>query len=110
VTGAPRHPRRRGRGTDDVWRELAYFRDNRHRMEYAAAGHAISSGSVEATNRMPVTARTRRSRRGWGRAGSGSQPRWRLDTLGPDPPTTAGQWRGSRLLRDSRTEHQGTER
>jgi len=68
VTGAPRHPPRGGRNVDDVRREPAFLRGNRRRMHYAdaTAGHAIGSGSVEGANRMPVTARTRRSGQGRG--------------------------------------------
>jgi len=46
-------------GADDIRRELAFFRGNRRRLHYAdpaAAGYAIGSGSVEAANKVLVTA------------------------------------------------------
>ncbi len=69
---ALRHLLRKGKRTDDVRRELAFFRNNRRRMEYAAAaeaGYAIGSGSVEAANKVLVTARMKRSGQSWGRDG-----------------------------------------
>ena len=41
---------RKGKGAEDIRKELAYFRSNRRRMNYAAAaeaGFAIGSGAVE---------------------------------------------------------------
>jgi len=60
-----------GAGADGIRRHLAYFRGNRSRMYYAdaAAGQAIGSGSVEAANRVLVTARMKRSGQSWGRDG-----------------------------------------
>ena len=71
VIDALRHLPPKGKGTDDIRRELAFFRNNRRRMEYAAAaaGYAIGSGSVEAANRVLVTARMKRSGQSWGRDG-----------------------------------------
>jgi len=71
---------RGGRGVDDIRRELAFFRGNRHRMHYAdaaAAGHAIGSASVEAANSVLVTARMKRSGQGLGRDGGQGVPAFR---------------------------------
>jgi len=72
VIDALRHLLRKGKGADDVRRELAFFRSNRHRMHYAAAadaGYAIGSGSVESANKVLVTSRMKRSGQSWGRDG-----------------------------------------
>ena len=72
VIDALRHPLRKGKGTDDIRRELAFFRSNRRRMECADAadaGYAIGSGSVESANKVLVTARMKRSGQGRGRDG-----------------------------------------
>ncbi len=98
---ALRHLLRKGKGTEDVPRELTFFRNDRRRMHYAAAaaaGFAIGSGSVESANRVPVTSRMKPSgprrrlgrpdlpvaaqvralRPGMGRAGSEPEPQRRL--------------------------------
>ncbi len=52
-----RHLLRKGKGADDVRKELAYFRNNRRRMTYAEAadaGYAIGSGTVESANKDVV--------------------------------------------------------
>ena len=44
----------KGTGADVIRRELAYFRNNRSRMDYASAadaGHPIGSGAVESANK-----------------------------------------------------------
>ncbi len=89
VTGALRHLPPKGRGTDDVRREPGFLRSNRRRMEYAAAaeaGHPIGSGSVEAANRVLVTARMKRSGQSWGRdGGQGARPSGRPRVRTPPP-------------------------
>ncbi len=50
VIDAMRHLLRKGKGVDQIRKELAYFRNNRSRMthaEAAGAGYAIGSGAVE---------------------------------------------------------------
>ncbi len=131
VTGAMRHLLRRGKGADDVRRELACFRGNRRRMHYADAanaGHPIGSGSVEAANRVLVTVRMKRSGQGRGRDGgqgvltfrsspgpdasTGHGPCWRRARAataagGPrNAPTKTARWPGLPSPRDSRAEHQ----
>ena len=72
VIDALRHLLRKGKGADDVRRELAFFRNNRRRMHYADAadaGYAIGSGSVESANKVLVTSRMKRSGQSWGRDG-----------------------------------------
>ena len=72
VIDALRHLLRKGRGSDDVRRELGCFRSNRGRMNYAeaaSAGLPIGSGSVEAANRTLVTVRMKRAGQRWGRDG-----------------------------------------
>ncbi len=72
VIDAMRHLLRKGTGAEDIRKELAYFRSNRRRMNYAdaaAAGFAIGSGAVESANRVLVTARMKRSGQSWGRDG-----------------------------------------
>ncbi len=71
MTGALRHPLRKGKGTDDIRREFAFLRSNRRRMECADADacHPIGSGSVETANRVLVTSRMKCSGQGPGRGG-----------------------------------------
>jgi len=72
VIDAMRHLLRKGKGADEIRKELAYFRNNRRRMHYADAadaGYAIGSGSVEAANKVLVTSRMKRSGQSWGRDG-----------------------------------------
>jgi len=72
VTGALRYPLHRRKGTDGIWRELAFFCRNRSRMHHTdatAESHAIGSGSVESANRVLVTGRMKRSGQGRGRDG-----------------------------------------
>ena len=72
VIDAMRHLLRKGKGADDIRKELAYFRNNRRRMTYAdaaGAGYAIGSGSVESANKVLVTSRMKRSGQSWGRDG-----------------------------------------
>ena len=62
----------KGKGAGDIERELACFRNNRHRMDCAGAaanGFAIGSGAVEAANKTLVTVRMKRSGQRWGRDG-----------------------------------------
>ena len=66
VIDALRYLLRKGRGSDDVRRELDYFRSNRGRTDYAAAvGLPIGSGAVEAASKTLVTARMKRSGQRW---------------------------------------------
>lgn len=72
VIDALRHLLRKRKGAEDVRRELAFFRNNRRRMQYADAadaGYAIGSGSVESANKVLVTSRMKRSGQSWGRDG-----------------------------------------
>ena len=72
VIDAMRHLLRKRKGADEIRKELAYFRNNRRRMHYAAAadaGYAIGSGSVESANKVLVTSRMKRSGQSWGRDG-----------------------------------------
>ena len=72
VIDALRHLLRKRKGAEDVRRELAFFRNNRRRMHYAAAakaGYAIGSGAVESANKVLVTSRMKRSGQSWGRDG-----------------------------------------
>ncbi len=72
VIDAMRHLLRKGKGADRIRKELAYFRNNRRRMDYAdaaAAGYAIGSGAVESANKVLVTCRMKRSGQSWGRDG-----------------------------------------
>ena len=104
VIDAMRHLPRKGKGTDDVRRELACFRNNGCRMEYAdaaEAGYAIGSGSVEAANRVLVTARMKRSGQGRGRDGGQG-----VLTFRSLPGQVASTGHGPRSPRDSRVEHQ----
>lgn len=62
-----KHPK-----NNDVARELAYFRNNRHRMRYqqfAAEGLPIGSGVVEAACKTLVTQRMKQSGMRWGQDG-----------------------------------------
>ena len=96
---------RKGKGADDIRRELAFFRNNRRRMEHAdaaAAGYAIGSGAVESANKvlvtvrmklraalgtrrrprgpdLPVASQVRALRPGVGRRGAASEPLRRLE-------------------------------
>ncbi len=135
VTGALRHLPPKGRGTDDVRREPGFLRNSRHRMEYADAanaGHPIGSGSVEAANRVLVTAGMKRPGQGRGRDGGQGVLTFRSSpgpdaSTGPGPrryraraataaggrrnaPTKTARSRGSRPPRDSREKCQGTKR
>ncbi len=74
VTGALRHLPPKGKGTDDVRRELAFLRGNRRRMHHAAAGHPIGSGSVESANKVLLTSRMKRPGQGRGRDGDWKPP------------------------------------
>ena len=72
VTGAPRSPLRKGQGAGDVRREPAFLRGSRRRTNCAAAagaGFATGSGAVESADRVPVTARMKRSGQSRGRDG-----------------------------------------
>ena len=69
---AIRHLVARGRGGEDLGRELRFFRKNRHRMNYRAAsdaGYSIGSGTVESANKNLVQARMKRCGQRWGRPG-----------------------------------------
>ena len=60
------------RGKAKVREALGHFGDNRRRMNYynvAKEGYPIESGEVEATNKMLVTYRLKRSGQRWGRDG-----------------------------------------
>jgi len=96
VIDALRHLPRKGKGTDDIRRELAFFRSNRRRMECADAadaGYAIGSGSVESANKVLVTARMKRSGQGRGRDGGQGVLTFR-SLPGPDASTGPGpRWR-----------------
>ena len=62
----------KGTGADVIRRELAYFRNNRSRMDYASAadaGQPIGSGAVESANKVLVTTRMKRSGQRWSREG-----------------------------------------
>jgi hypothetical protein len=64
--------RKRHPGNKDVAKELAYFRNNRHRMRYqqfAAEGLPIGSGVVEAACKTLVTQRMKLSGMRWGEDG-----------------------------------------
>ena len=55
-------------GNDDIKRELAYFRKNRHRMRYRQLKYQrlpIGAGVVEAANKVLVTQRLKRSGMRW---------------------------------------------
>ena len=55
-------------GKDDIKRELAFFRKNRHRMRYRQLKDQclpIGSGVVEAANKVLVTQRLKRSGMRW---------------------------------------------
>ena len=72
VIEAIRYRMTKGRGVKDLKKELTYFRNNRNRMNYAeaaSAGFPIGSGTVEAANKVLVTARMKRSKQSWGRNG-----------------------------------------
>ncbi len=63
---------RKGKGAAVIRREPAFFRNHRHRMDYAAAvvaGFPIGAGSVEAANKVLVTVRMKRSGQRWGSDG-----------------------------------------
>jgi hypothetical protein len=65
---AGKHP-----GTTSVRRELTYFRNNRHRMRYAAlkaGGFMIGSGVVEAACKTVVTQRLKQSGMRWSAGGA----------------------------------------
>ena len=55
-------------GKDDIKRELAYFRKNRHRMRYRQMKDQrlpIGSGVIETANKVLVTQRLKRSGMRW---------------------------------------------
>jgi hypothetical protein len=63
---------RRGQTRDELEKEIAYFRHQRHRMAYAAYRQAklpIGSGVVEAACKTLVSSRLKRSGMRWTRAG-----------------------------------------
>lgn len=63
---------RRGQKRDELEKEIAYFRNQRHRMAYAAYRQAkwpIGSGVVEAACKTLVSSRLKRSGMRWTRAG-----------------------------------------
>ena len=75
---ALRYLLRKGRGSAKIRKAWGYFRNNRSRMNcchIAKDGYPLGSGEMEASNKVLVTQRFKRSGQRWGRdSGQGVLP------------------------------------
>ena len=75
LISAVRYLKGKGTGLAVIEREMKYFQSNRRRMNYheaKAAGYPVGSGAVEASNKILVSQRMKRSGQRWGRSGGQS--------------------------------------